>query len=52
MSFKTEYEKMLAGELYDASDPQVMEMRVNVKTWMQQYNQTAFDKPLREKMLK
>ena len=52
MPFKTEYEKMLAGELYDAGDPQLMEMRVKAKTWMRQYNQTAFDKPLREKMLK
>jgi len=52
MATKTEYEKMLAGELYDASDKQLMEMRVKARVWMQQYNQTGYDKPLREKLLK
>jgi maltose O-acetyltransferase len=52
MTPKTEYEKMLAGELYDASDKQLMEMRVKARAWMQQYNQTGYDKLLREKLLK
>ena len=52
MSAKTEYEKMLAGELYDASDKQLMEMRVKARAWMQQYNETGYNKPLREKLLK
>ncbi len=52
MPLKTEYAKMLAGELYDASDLQLMDMRVKARAWMQQYNLTSYDKPLREKMLK
>lgn len=52
MAAKTEYEKMLAGELYDAGDKQLFEMRVKARAWMQQYNQTGYDKPGREKLLK
>ena len=49
---KTEYQKMLAGELYDASDAALMKLRVNARAWMQAYNQTTYDKVLREKLLK
>lgn len=48
---KTEYEKMLAGELYDAGDTELMSMRIKAKAWMQEYNQTKYDKPLRQKLL-
>jgi maltose O-acetyltransferase len=52
MTPKTEYEKMLAGELYDASDKQLMEMRIKARAWMEQYNHTGYNKPLRENLLK
>ena len=52
METKSEYEKMLNEELYDASDKQLMEMRINARNWMHQYNQTNYDKPAREKLLK
>jgi maltose O-acetyltransferase len=52
MQTKSEYEKMLAGELYDASDRQLVELRVNARKWMQQYNQAGHDKAIREKLLK
>ncbi|MDR2907851.1 MAG: sugar O-acetyltransferase [Bacteroidales bacterium] len=34
----TEKEKMLAGELYDCGDPELMELWINGKNLMQQYN--------------
>lgn len=49
---KTEYAKMLAGELYDASDRVLLDMRIKARAWMQEYNQTAFDRELRTKLLK
>jgi maltose O-acetyltransferase len=51
MAAKTELEKMLAGELYDAGDKQLVEMRVKARAWMQEYNKTGYDKSLREKLL-
>jgi maltose O-acetyltransferase len=48
---KTEYEKMLAGELYNASDPVLLSMRVAARSWIQRYNQTGFDHALREPLL-
>ena len=48
----TEYEKMLAGELYDASDELLFQMRVNARNIMQEYNQTSYDKKQRELLLK
>jgi maltose O-acetyltransferase len=51
MTAKTELEKMLAGELYDAGDKQLVEMRVKARAWMQEYNKTGYDKSLREKLL-
>lgn len=39
----TELEKMLAGDLYDASDPTLLTMRNNVRTLFSRYNQTPYD---------
>ena len=36
---KTELQKMLDGELYDASDAQLTAMRLNARQLLQQYNQ-------------
>ena len=49
---KTEYQKMLSGELYDASDNALMALRVKARNWMQEYNHTAYEKELRTKLLK
>jgi maltose O-acetyltransferase len=51
MMQKTEYEKMLAGELYDASDKKLMEMRIRARALMHIYNQTHYDKEQREILL-
>lgn len=48
----TEYEKMLAGELYDAGDAKLLEMRIHARAWMDTYNRTPFDKELRRSLLK
>jgi len=48
---KTECEKMLAGELYDASDKELMEMRIRARALMHEYNQTAYNKEQRERLL-
>ena len=48
---KTEYEKMLAGELYDASDHELMQMRIDARALMHVYNQTPYDKLQREMLL-
>lgn len=52
MSTKSEYQKMLAGELYDSSDELLMRMRIHARSLMQVYNQTAYDKAQREMLLK
>jgi maltose O-acetyltransferase len=44
---KTEYQKMLAGELYDAGDKELLALRVKARELMQEYNQTLFDKAKR-----
>lgn len=49
---KNEYEKMLAGELYDSNDALLMKMRVHARALMQEYNQTPYDKEQRELLLK
>jgi len=49
---KTEYQKMLAGELYDAGDNELLQMRIKARAWMQEYNQTAFDKEKRTALIK
>ena len=48
----TEYEKMLAGELYNASDEELFRMRVKARVWMDAYNKTPFDKDIRTPMLR
>ncbi|MES2892382.1 MAG: sugar O-acetyltransferase [Bacteroidota bacterium] len=49
---KTNLEKMLAGELYDAVDPVLLAMRVAARELMQQYNQTTYDREIRGAILK
>ncbi|MBC8154191.1 MAG: sugar O-acetyltransferase [Bacteroidetes bacterium] len=39
----TELEKMLAGVLYDASDPTLITMRNNARTLFSEYNRTPYD---------
>ncbi|MFD3000938.1 sugar O-acetyltransferase [Pontibacter toksunensis] len=39
----SELEKMLSGELYVAADPQLVEMRVNARTLLSQYNTIPFE---------
>ncbi len=51
MSTTTAYEKMLAGELYDAGDPQLVQMRQQARELMQDYNQTSYDKDSRRTIL-
>jgi maltose O-acetyltransferase len=48
----TQYERMLAGELYDASDPLLFKMRLKARDAMQVYNQTPYDRELRTQLLK
>jgi maltose O-acetyltransferase len=48
---KTEYEKMLAGELYDAGDKILTQMRIRARALMHVYNQTPYDKEQREMLL-
>ena len=48
---KTEYMKMLSGELYDSGDEELMSMRIKARALMQEYNQTLYDKILREIIL-
>ena len=43
MAERTEREKMLAGELYDAADPQLMAARLRARQLTRQYNQSHED---------
>jgi len=43
---------MLAGELYDASDPELFRMRVEARNAIQIYNQSAYDRETRAALLK
>ena len=52
MKTKTEYEKMLAGELYDASDETLMQLRIKAREWMKTYNATSYNKEERTDLLK
>lgn len=40
---KSELEKMLAGELYDASDATLLKMRINARRIFTKYNQIPFE---------
>ena len=48
---KTQYEKMIAGELYDGSDPVLLQMRISARSLLQQYNQTGYDREQRRAIL-
>ncbi|MBB6612167.1 hypothetical protein H7F15_14045 [Pontibacter sp. Tf4] len=43
---KTEKQKMLAGELYDALDPQLSEERTKARLLLQQLNNSREDYPI------
>ena len=49
---KTEYQKMLAGELYDAGVNELAQLRIKARIWMQEYNQTVYDKAQRTALIK
>ncbi|MBC7888126.1 MAG: sugar O-acetyltransferase [Ferruginibacter sp.] len=51
MSTKTEYQKMVAGELYDAGDAELVEMRTRAREMVQSYNQTGYDRQERTRAL-
>lgn len=51
MEIKTDYQKMLSGELYDAGDPVLFAMRVKARKILQQYNQSPYDQSLRRSLL-
>jgi maltose O-acetyltransferase len=42
---------MLSGELYDASDKELMELRINARALMLVHNQTLYDKLQRKGLL-
>lgn len=42
---KTEKEKMLAGELYDPSDPELLSLRIKARKLARKYNLTDEDQP-------
>ncbi|HRH50600.1 MAG TPA: sugar O-acetyltransferase [Panacibacter sp.] len=48
---KTEYQKMLAGELYDANDEDLFRLRIKARALMHAYNQSPYDKHARELLL-
>lgn len=48
---KTEYEKMLLGELYDAGDPELLSMRIRVRELLQVYNQSPYNREKRSGLL-
>ena len=41
----TEYEKMIRGELYDPSDPELTAMRIKARKLARKYNLTDEDEP-------
>ena len=51
MATQTEYQKMLAGELYDAGDEELMQLRIRARSILQFYNQTGYDRKIRTAML-
>lgn len=48
---KSEYRKMLDGELYDAGDKDLLALRIKARELLQVYNQTPFDKEKRSGIL-
>src|ERR1700712_4118453 len=51
MMMTTEYQKMLAGELYDAGDAELMSLRIKARELLHAYNQTSYDREARLKIL-
>jgi maltose O-acetyltransferase len=49
---KTEYQKMLDSELYDAGDNALMSLRIKARELLHAYNQTLYDKEQRLGILK
>ena len=49
---KTEKEKMLAGELYNAQDPQLLAERQRAQQLFQELNATPADQPARARLLR
>ncbi len=48
---KTEYEKMLAGELYNGEVEELLQLRIKAREWMGLYNQTSYNREKRYGML-
>ena len=51
MTAETEYQKMLAGQLYNAGDEELMQMRVKARALTELYNQTDYNLTIRTPML-
>lgn len=49
---KSEYEKMMSGELYDAADHALTNMRIKARDLLHQYNYTVYDREKRIVLLK
>ena len=47
----TEREKMIAGELYDPTDPELDRMRIKARKLSRRYNQTDEDDPGRQELI-
>ena len=52
MSIKTQYERMLSGELYDASENELSQMRLKARLFMKEYNHSEYDREKRAVLLK
>lgn len=51
MTAQTEYEKMLAGELYNAGEEKLLHMRIGARALLLKYNQTPYNRQLRLALL-
>jgi len=49
---ETEYQKMIAGKLYDAGDPHLLQMRIKTREQLHAYNLTVYDTEKRLGILK
>ena len=49
---ETEYQKMIAGKLYDAGDPHLLQMRIKARELLHAYNLTVYDTEIRLGILK
>lgn len=48
---KSEYEKMMAGELYEARDPELFERRARARILLEKFNHSPYDLDLRRSIL-